>query len=79
MRAFSSCRSSSPHVLLPALDDYYFMNQSQNCLGPSFRRCEHDGLQQNARYEKLIMRSTERQDVLIGRFDDYSLLADLVL
>ncbi|KAI0760198.1 spindle pole body interacting protein [Fomes fomentarius] len=65
-------------VLLLALDDY-FMNPSQDCLARLFdavNAMDFSKMPMLTRYEKLIMRSTERQDVLIGRFDDYSLFAD---
>ncbi|KAI0739001.1 mesa protein [Daedaleopsis nitida] len=61
-------------VLLLALDDY-FMNPSQDCLARLFdaiNAMDFSHMPNLNRYEKLIMRATERQDVLIGRHDDYS-------
>ena len=65
-------------VLLLALDDY-FMNPSQDCLARLFDAVNAMDLSNMpilTRYEKLIMRSTERQDILIGRFDDHALFGD---
>ncbi|KAI0720675.1 mesa protein [Cerioporus squamosus] len=65
-------------VLLLALDDY-FMNPSQDCLARLFdavNAMDFSNMPILSRYEKLIMRSTERQDVLIGRYDDFSTLND---
>ncbi|KAI0819413.1 spindle pole body interacting protein [Trametes gibbosa] len=61
-------------VLLLALDDY-FMNPSQDCLARLFDAVNEMNLSAMpilTRYEKLIMRNTERQDILIGRTDDYN-------
>ncbi|KAI0631091.1 spindle pole body interacting protein [Trametes polyzona] len=61
-------------VLLLALDDY-FMNPSQDCLARLFdavNEMDFSTMPVLTRYEKLIMRNTERQDVMIGRVEDYS-------
>ncbi|KAI0366822.1 spindle pole body interacting protein [Pilatotrama ljubarskyi] len=65
-------------VLLLALDDY-FMNPSQDCLARLFdavNEMDFSNMPVLTRYEKLIMRNTERQDVMIGRGDDYTTYAD---
>ena len=65
-------------VLLLALDDY-FMNPSQDCLARLFdavNAMDLNNMPQLTRHEKLIMRHTERQDVLLGRYDDHALSAD---
>ncbi|KAI9067011.1 spindle pole body interacting protein [Trametes sanguinea] len=62
-------------VLLLALDDY-FMNPSQDCLARLFdavNAMDLSNMPNLTRYEKIIMRNTERQDVMIGRsFEDYT-------
>lgn len=65
-------------VLLLALDDY-FMNPSQDCLARLFdavNAMDLSNMPALTRYEKLIMRTTERQDVVIGRYADYSPFGD---
>ncbi|KAI0642652.1 spindle pole body interacting protein [Trametes meyenii] len=65
-------------VLLLALDDY-FMNPSQDCLARLFdavNAMDFSNMPVLTRYEKLIMRNTERQDVMIGRVEDYSNYTD---
>ena len=65
-------------VLLLALDDY-FMNPSQDCLARLFdavNAMDFSKMPLLTNFEKLIMRCSERQDLLIGRFDDYSPLND---
>ncbi|KAH9855323.1 spindle pole body interacting protein [Lenzites betulinus] len=59
-------------VLLLALDDY-FMNPSQDCLARLFdavNEMNFAPMPVLTRYEKLIMRNTERQDILIGRVEE---------
>ena len=65
-------------VLLLALDDY-FMNPSQDCLARLFdavNAMDFGRMPLLTEYEKLIMRCSERQDLLIGRYDDCSPLGD---
>ncbi|KAI1786728.1 mesa protein [Ganoderma leucocontextum] len=65
-------------VLLLALDDY-FMNPSQDCLARLFdavNAMDFNNMPLLTNFEKLIMRCSERQDLLIGRFDEYSPLGD---
>ncbi|KAI0656871.1 spindle pole body interacting protein [Cubamyces menziesii] len=66
-------------VLLLALDDY-FMNPSQDCLARLFdavNAMDFSNMPVLTRYEKLIMRNTERQDIMIGRtFDEYAAYPD---
>ncbi|KAH9941624.1 mesa protein [Epithele typhae] len=59
-------------VLLLALDDY-FMNPSQDCLARLFdavNAMDFANMPVLSRWEKIILRNTERQDVLLGRYDD---------
>ncbi|TBU25631.1 mesa protein [Dichomitus squalens] len=61
-------------VLLLALDDY-FMNPSQDCLARLFdavNAMDFSKMPILTRFEKLIMRHSERQDLHIGRYEDGS-------
>ncbi|CCM03276.1 uncharacterized protein FIBRA_05404 [Fibroporia radiculosa] len=60
-------------VLLMALDDY-FTNPSQDCLSRLFDAVNCMDISMApalSRYEKLIMRTSERKDVFVEKFDDY--------
>ena len=65
-------------VLLLALEDY-FMNPSQDFLARLFdavNAMDFSKMPILTRYEKLIMRHTERQDVLLGRYDEQGIFSD---
>ncbi|KAH9935661.1 mesa protein [Fomitopsis serialis] len=60
-------------VLLMALDDY-FSNPSQDCLARLFDAVNSMDISMApslSRYEKLIMRTSERKDVFLEKFDDF--------
>ncbi|KZT66409.1 spindle pole body interacting protein [Daedalea quercina L-15889] len=60
-------------VLLMALDDY-FTNPSQDCLARLFDAVNSMDISMApslSRYEKLIMRTSERKDVFLEKFDDF--------
>ncbi|EMD35474.1 hypothetical protein CERSUDRAFT_116221 [Gelatoporia subvermispora B] len=60
-------------VLLMALDDY-FQNPSQDCLARLFDAVNSMDISMApalSRHEKLIMRTSERKDVFIEKFDDF--------
>ncbi|KZT04479.1 spindle pole body interacting protein [Laetiporus sulphureus 93-53] len=60
-------------VLLMALDDY-FANPSQDCLARLFDAINTMDISLApvlTRHEKMIMRTSERKDVFIEKFDDY--------
>ncbi|KAI0346507.1 spindle pole body interacting protein [Trametopsis cervina] len=61
-------------VLLMALDDY-FMNPSQDCLARLFDAVNSMDISMAptlSRFEKLIMRTSERKDVFIEKFEEIS-------
>ncbi|GBE83981.1 spindle pole body interacting protein [Sparassis latifolia] len=60
-------------VLVMALDDY-FANPSQDCLARLFDAINSMDISMApvlTRYEKLIMRASERKDVFLDKFDDF--------
>ncbi|KAI0792369.1 docking domain of Afi1 for Arf3 in vesicle trafficking-domain-containing protein [Abortiporus biennis] len=60
-------------VLLMALDDY-FMNPSQDCLARLFDAINSIDISKApvmSRFEKLIMRTSERKDLFIEKFEEY--------
>lgn len=66
-------RSTMQPVLLMALDDY-FANPSQDCLSRLFDAVNSMDISMVpvlTRHEKLIMRTSERKDVFLEKFEDY--------